>query len=577
MRSGPARSTIRFILFGLALLNFTSANTLGQAVSNGISKEKLIALRNAGVNDSVLVQQIQKDGIAFDMNADTTLELKNAGFSNDVLQALLQASRKAPPASAQTSQNDSVAALYKAGRFPELADHLKATLRANPSDYRTHALLIMTLLKMKEKDSAQSEFQTLSTHEQDPAAVPYVKQVRALLDTLAKTQEAKDKLLAALKEYRTTDAMAVVDELPASPTQREILKLNLDVYEAKFDQARDRFSKIQFERFAEKERSTKIQDSIATSEAQYQKLMSRVDVYLYSVLAPVSCRFPITEAVHYRCARCPELASLSAREYVEYVNNLTQIAPLNTDIVDLGFHAELLIGDYDKLEQMGDRLLKLGHSIRIPFYSSDRFFRVVIDPKRQHIYTESDPHRFEALSTKWLMAMVPFDLPYDQIKEISQARGHYDDGTLLGKNPYALKLGPGGGIAPNYSLMNILYCSAGQQAELTATKNLGQYILHVIGGNSVKADLLDPNKVKGGSSGWTTAALMLGGALTAMGGSSPLNQMAMQGLQVQQAQQMATYQAQQAAWESFSAARDTFNFVEADAFSGLEQLLGVLN
>jgi len=33
----------------------------------------------------------------------------------------------------------------------------------------------------------------------------------------------------------------------------------------------------------------------------------------------------------------------------------------------------------------------------------------------------------------------------------------------------------------------------------------------------------------------------------------------------------------QTAWENFAAARDTFNFLEADAFTGLEQLLGVLN
>jgi hypothetical protein len=129
-----------------------------QTSANAISKDKLIALRNAGVGDSVLIEQIRKDGIGFDINADTTLELKAAGFSNDVLQALLQAGSKAQPApSAEPAKDDSVAGLFKAGRFPELADRLKATMKANPSDYKTERLLILTLLKMKENDAAHAE------------------------------------------------------------------------------------------------------------------------------------------------------------------------------------------------------------------------------------------------------------------------------------------------------------------------------------------------------------------------------------------------------------------------------------
>jgi hypothetical protein len=55
-----------------------------------------------------------------------------------------------------------------------------------------------------------------------------------------------------------------------------------------------------------------------------------------------------------------------------------------------------------------------------------------------------------------------------------------------------------------------------------------------------------------------------------------LRSAAVEGLQATQAQEAADFQAQQAALGSFTT-RDTFNFVEADAFSGLEQLLGVLN
>lgn len=568
----------RRAFFVAVFLAFAGVYSQAQTSGNALSKEKLIALKNAGLNDSVLIQQIQKDGISFDMNADTTLELKNAGFSNDVLQALLQTSTKVAPASAQPAQNDSVAALYKAGKFPELADHLKATLRGNPSDWRTHALLILTLLKMKDKDAAEAEFQALSTHEQDPAASPYVKQVKTLLDTLTKTQVAKDKLIAALKEYRSADAYEAVDELQASPVQKEILKVDLDVYQAKFDQAQGRFSKIQFASYAEKQRSTKIRDNIAETEAAYKKQMSRAETYFYSQWATMACHFPKNAAN----SSSPEWSSLTAKDYLEGINNLAQLSPLADDVMNLSFHAALLAGNYEQLEILGDRLLKTRGRIRIPFYASDRYFWVVIDAQKRHISTEPDPRPYQlaVAGRKWedrfhyATDLVPFDLAFEQIQAISQRAGNWND--HLEKQAYVFRFEPTG-VAPYYAVIQTLFCTAGEKAELTATRNLGQYVVHVISNKNIKAELADPAKTKGPSGGLDTAALILSGALAASGGNSALNQMAMQGLQAQQAQQMATYQAQQAAWESFAAARDTFNFVEADAFTGLEQLLGVLN
>lgn len=577
---------MRVRIFCAALLVLLFA---GSSFAQALSKRDLLDLKKSGVADSVLIKQIEKDGISFEMNAATTIELKNLGLSDGVLSALLS-SRKPAEKSPPVSQNESVAALYKAGKFPELADHLKATLKANPTDYKTHALLIMTLLKMKEKDAGQYEFQSLSAHEQDPAAAPYIKQVKTLLDTLAKAQEAKDKLLAALKEYRTTDAMAVVDDLPASPTQKEILKLNLDVYQAKFDQARDRFSRIKFSSYAEKERSSKIQDSITQTETTYKQLRDRIDEHLYGEFSIDPCSaqafsqsYPLNPVLIARGYR-----SLTAEDFVTVFDKLWHLAPLNENVIDLTFLAELLVGDYDHLELLGDRLLATRGRIRIPFFSSDRFFYVVIDSGSKSIFTEPDGHSYEKDVARGMSNpkffnyvhgywadLTPFDLHFDQIAKITQKSGTYAY-DMLAKKTYALKFEPQG-VAPNYALRNKLFCTVGERAELTATRNLGQYIVHVIRKKDLATEFVDPSKTRGTSSGWTTAALMLGGALSEMGQSSPLNQMAMQGLQAQQAQQISTLQAQEAAWANFAAARDTFNFVEADAFTGLELLLGVLN
>jgi hypothetical protein len=559
----------------LALVVSTVISITALAQSGSISKEKLIALRSAGVSDSVLVQQIQKDGISFDMNADTTLELKNAGFSNDVLHALLQASSKGTPGPAQPTNDDSVAGLYKAGRFPELADRVRASLKANPSDYKTEALLIMTLLKMKEKDAARTEFQQLAAHETDPAAAPFVKQVKTLFDSLAKTEEAKVKLIAALKDYRVSDATKIMDHLSASPTQKEILKINLDMYEGKFDQARDRFSKIQFASYSEKAHSG-ILDHITQTDAEYKKLMARIDEYLYGRFATVSCGFPW--AAWSSRASPPDdhdLGSMSVREYVELANNLVQISPLNDDARNLSFHAQLLTGNYEQLEILGDQLLQTRGILKVPFFGAEHFFKLVIDSRTKHMYTEADSHTIDLKYQQnkyWRWAeLVPFDLAFDQVKGINQKAGVYG-GVALDHKDYALMFEPGD-VAPIYALMNMLFCTAGQKAEMTVTRNLGQYIIHVIGNKNIKAELADPSKAKGPSSGWLTGLLVAGASMSSNPG---LRDAAVQGLQADQAQQAANFQAQQAAWESFTT-RDTFNFVEADAFTGLEELLGVLN
>ena len=344
------------------------------------------------------------------------------------------------------------------------------------------------------------------------------------------------------------------------------------MYQGKYDQARDRFSRIPFESYSEKEHLGKILDHIAETEAAYKKLMSRADVYLYSPYSMVFCSFPInSDPVNY-----PELASMSAKEFIELVSNLIQIAPLDDDVRNLVFHAQLLAGRYDDLEHWGDRLLNDEGNVRVAFFASDRFFKLIIDAKRKRIYTEPDPHLFEprypAKNGYWWADLAPFDLSFDQIKGLSQKA--WTDHDF--KKPFAVKFAPEG-VAPNFALMNILRCTAGEKAEVTAIRNLGQYILHVIARNDVRAELADPSKLKGPSSGgWETALLIVGGAMSS---NAAVKDQALQGVQTIQAikaSEIANYQFQQAAWDSFTT-RDTFNLVEADAFSALEQLLGALN
>jgi hypothetical protein len=576
-----ARKITRLISTSLLFSLTLSMTLLAQQISgHALTKEKLLALKEAGLSDAALIQQINNDGIGFEMTADTTLELKKAGVSNDVLQTLLQASSRTSISARSTADNPFLA-LYAGGRFPELADRLRSQLNTKPSDYRSRAFLIMVLLKMKEADAAKTEFRHLRDQTNDPEAKPYADQIETLFASIAKTEEAKTKVLAALKEYRSADAIAAIDSLGASSIQKDMLKMNLDVYEGEYNKARARFSKMQFGSYAQRERTSKILEHISEAEANYQALMSHIETYLYSPLAPSYCYVGGTQQYW-----SSQFLALSVQDYIDSVSKLSQVSPLNVDVMNLRFHAQLLTGKYDELEQLGDRLLKTNGRITIPFFSADRFFRLVIDSQKKHIYTEPDPRPFKVkyhsqggMSTwgqemtinEWWSELIPFDLSFEEIKGLSQkARRRRGDAELIVSKSYALKFEPSG-LAPNYAMMNILYCTAGEKAEMTVTRNLGQYILHVTQNHAIKAELADPNTAAGPSSGWSTGLLALG----ALGGQTPMQTMAVQAIQADEARQAAMYQSQQAVWDSITA-RDAFGFIEAEAFTGLEQLIGVL-
>jgi len=91
----------------------------------------------------------------------------------------------------------------------------------------------------------------------------------------------------------------------------------------------------------------------------------------------------------------------------------------------LGFHAELSSGNYDELERFGDNLLKNKGAIRMPFFSSDRYFQLVIDLGKKHIYTEPDLHPFDGRYARgWWSDLEPFDMSFDQIQKIEQNAAH---------------------------------------------------------------------------------------------------------------------------------------------------------
>lgn len=545
----------------------------GASLGQSLSKQNLIDLKKAGVSDPVLVKQIEKDGISFEMNAATTIELKNLGFSDDILSALLNgASKKSNPTS-----DDPVKTLYTQGKYPELCDYVKSQLAKDPRNYRLQAILIGALLKINQPSLANAELEKLKNDAQDPAGKPYLDRASLVVSLWQKQQEGKQRLLAALQNFSYADADSAVDQLSASMMQKMILHMVIDSYAARFDTALSRYPQLQTISFADKQRVDAIKQKVLESQKVYDALMSQADVYYHSPLVPSVCGAGL--------ANNPDLKYISIRQYGDLVGNLTKTAPLSDDVMDMAFHLTFLTAKYEEVETLGDKILSAKGAIHIPFYSRDRYFTVTIDMRRQRIYTHPDPHPFSAryapapggFSLKynidhndWNADLVPFDLAFDQIRNLSQkARGKAGGNVTLVPRSYALAFDPAG-VAPNYALMHFIFCTEGEEAELLATRNLGLFVVHVIGNPKLKTELADPQKAShGGGSGWGDAIVAMYGATH---GTTPLGATAMQMATENKARSEAATQEQQATWQTMLA-RDYSSLMDGSVFEGLDKLI----
>jgi hypothetical protein len=532
--------------------------------AQGLSEQNLLDLKKAGIDKAIVIQQIEKDGINFQMDASTTIRLKNIGFSDDVLSALLNASK----GTSHSVSDDPVKSLYSQGKYTELCDYLKSQVDKDPANYRLRTILIGSLLKINQQPAALAELEKLKDQSRDPAAKAYLASASLLVSSWQKQQEAKNKLLTALQNYNYAEAGSAIDQLPASAMQRQILHMLIDSYAGKFDEAIARTSQLQSISFTDKERIDAIKDKIAFSEKSYHPLMDRVNLYYYSPKTLGDC----TDK------------QFSISEYIDIVGKLSKLAPLNPQVMNLAFHATLLSSQYENLQTLGDKILAAQGTIRIPFYSRDRYFDVVIDSKMKSIYSQPDSHHF-AVSCEipnamnmldWsvhrnadhdgrLSKLVSFNLPFDQVRSISQKAGSI-------KNSYALSFEPAG-VAPNYALMQMLDANVGEEAELQATKNLGLFVLHVIGNTNVKAELADPSKAAhhGGDSGFGDAIVAMYGATH---GNTPVGAMAIQLVEESKAQNAMAAQQQEATWQTMLA-RDYSSLLDGSVFDGLDKLVEI--
>ena len=96
---------------------------------------------------------------------------------------------------------------------------------------------------------------------------------------------------------------------------------------------------------------------MAAVETAYQAAMQKADSYLYSPLAVGICTGGREE-------KTPDIASFKIEDYLQDVNQLAQVAPLNERVMDLIFHSQMLIAQPEQLNTLSDRLLLAKGNLR---------------------------------------------------------------------------------------------------------------------------------------------------------------------------------------------------------------------
>jgi hypothetical protein len=93
-----SRSFRLTLVLALAALTLFAATSL--TAQEVLTNDSLIALKKAGLSDSVIISKIRSSQTKFDTSTNALVNLKKAGFSDQVIEAVVNASSPAAPAAA---------------------------------------------------------------------------------------------------------------------------------------------------------------------------------------------------------------------------------------------------------------------------------------------------------------------------------------------------------------------------------------------------------------------------------------------------------------------------------------------
>ena len=490
-----------------------TASILLMAVPVGATtKAQLLDMHRAGLSPALILQALEKDPADFAVTPETLIELRKAGIPDDVLKVLLAPARADAVVQART--------LYDTGKHREAASALEAHLATSPSDFNAGLLLAASLIKAGALDEAQARLDALTAHAASDAQRTVATRMRAVLDKARDVTASRQKLLAALRDYRKDEALQLADAAAYAPLQASILRAYIHGYAGEFDKAAEVISAQDDPRVAS------LKGTLDAQQQSSKKVMDRLDEYFYGGAA----------GSDYPPGSNEELDQFQFEEYLSLIAKSRELTPLAPRVLDVSFHAAILFEPIEDVKKFADEVLATGASLRLPMVAEDHYLNLVIDGKSREIYTERDPKPFLALYTHKFMYSFdrnkpkngglrhhkPFRFAWQQIPAFKQSRkADADmDGTWYFAGASTLDFGAAGHV-PTISMLPGVIARYGIVPADTAVRKVGEYIVHLSGNPKLEASLLKVGK--GSGQGLT----MLAAALSAGAGNMEMATMAM--------------------------------------------------
>jgi|GEM_PF-7078368 len=451
---------------------------------------------------------------------------------------------------------------YRAKDYERAANLLADVVGRAPNDERARALFVLTLLRQEKLEAARQ--QVTEMRATTPGA--YARQLENLVSRFEALGQGKQQVMNALLRFRYEDALAAVKRMPVSDEMQTYLQAQLDVMRGDFGAARAALSGPtdpgQAARRAEvlkdidaREKETinlgiavttlAINDAGVVSDWRDQ----REHVKLLADLAPLGAK-AVKNGKLVNAKEATEYWRAADARVYQLMSRVLGITPLSCEVLSDHFFLSIFVTPYEKLEDLGDRILAACGSLVLQGVGKKGGVEVVIDLAERRISSRPSGEAQAWNHSFPIREPEPFDLKFDEITAIRQYEGFVDQ-ALEGANRVpngkfaALVLSPRG-LIPGLATLRLFSSAYGELAARQAVQNLGRFVAHVVNRPGIPVTLLEVKQT--GSSGVLSSIFA---SISAAGGNTVAADYFQQQAQEYQQQDASRMAVERVAFEQF--------------------------
>ena len=426
-----------------------------------------------------------------------------------------------PPPEGVSPTLQAAAAKMKAGRAAEACSWFQAILESTPGDDRARSGRVACLLRMLDVETARSELARLEASR--GGSDPLTERLTAVVETVEEAVAARRAFRESLESYDRAGAEALIPKMGLGEAEA-VLEYWIALYSADFPAAEQAVEALSDIAQGADIDTGSMAEALTEARARHGEMSDELDRLLFG-------RMAASGACEYRglVEESAELEEFTLEQYLGQVSQYVSRFPLAPHAPDLAFHAAILVGGEDHVREVGNRILDTRGFLRVPSYDEDGFFHLVVDRQNQRFRVEDIDHEFTTLTGKTRQKsygrMKPFDVAFSEISELSQntVGGAMNQGCL-NKGGFYLQVGPKMRV-PAYAFMHHIHNWFGEDTQQAKTRDLGRYLLEVVGREPAQVKLEDPDR--NGGKGMMAVAVIgaaAAGAYSGMGGDTAMAQ-----------------------------------------------------